>query len=283
MKPSNYLLFGSLAINLIIILLWCPLHSFFPCGANSDTNPASAPIQVTTTLQYDSTEVELTEVSDIKQTSQWPPSYVIGLETEAEALRKQTRASDLTETLLKAELHRLASENSNTDSAYRALRSFVETLTAEDTAAIVYKALFEKHTDTRTHRKDSIAEVTVKSILYQNRITQATAIFKNLAPVASTTVNSYYSDRFMVFPGLQFALMGNADWGNLQPLAGIDLSFKFKSNTMVSPGYMVGANTQLITLRVNQLLRFQKLRDAIENGKIKRAVKKAALINSVIN
>lgn len=272
MKVTHYILLSSLTVNVLIGIFWCPLHSIFPCGDGVDTQ--TAPVSVINTVKFDSTETRLPEVvTSAAQTETKWNYYVSAVESENDLLRKRYRADSIT-------LATLQIQNQQTEVAYKMLHEYVLELTAEDTAALVHKALFETHTETKTFRKDSVAEATVRTVLYQNRIKEQTATFKNLAPTQHITAVNHYSDRFQVYAGAQVDWFTDTKFRSGIPMGGINLAMKFKSNTMVTPSASVGppledanAPTLLFRLQVNQLIRFPKVRAWIEKRKVNKAIK----------
>ena len=265
---KNYLLYASLAINIALALFWCPLHRLMPCSGTPCGDNVTAPVSVNTTQTFDSATVELPPVVAPKPTpvsNKWE-YHVSAIETERDMLAKQLRSDSLA-------LVRLRAENGSNAQQNKLLRQFIDGLTRKDSAALVHRALFERTTETRTYRNDTIAQADVTTTVYQNRIEQQKVVFKRLSPTGIQNVTSHYSDRFLFSPGLQFMAVADMQWNNVTPMAGIDLNFKFKTNTSVSPGYAVGPNAQMVTLRINQLIRFPAARAAIERRKIRKATK----------
>lgn len=272
MKASNWILLGSLAVNVLIGVFWCPLHSILPCNGGSEPT-TTAPVTVTQEARFDSSRVELKEVSNdnSKPETKWQ-YYVSALETENDLLLKRQRADSITLTTL--QMH-----SEQTEVAYNMLHDYVLTLTAADTAAIVQKALFETHTETKKFREDSVAEVEVISVLYQNRLQSQTATFKNLAPTQLITATNHYADRFQVYFGGQVDWLTNSDFNSGIPLGGISIPMKFKSNTMLTPSASVGppmaganAPTLLFRLQANHLIRFPKFRAWMEKRKVSKSI-----------
>lgn len=277
MKLQHYLFLGSLAVNLVLIAFWCPLHKIFPCDGtgNGADGPATS---VETTVEYDSTEYQLSEKPALQQQEQqWMP-YVSAIETENERLEKELRASQLTNTLLMTDLETLLA--SNQEGKAKA-DSLLATLTKADTNALVHKSLFERFSGTRVFREDSVAEVSIYFELYQNRLTAMEASFKNLAPKTTNKVTNHYRDRFKFALGGSVAVLTDYEQ-MVQPFGGVAMEMKFKSGTTVVPSYMVGdgdgAINHLIHLAVLQELRFPRIREAMERRKAKRAIKKSLLL-----
>jgi hypothetical protein len=262
---KNYLLYASLAINLLVAMFWCQLHKIAPCGTPCSDN-VTAPVTVTTTQTFDSATVELPPVAAPSPVSTKWEYHVSAIETERDQLAKQLRSDSLALVRLRADASTNAQQN-------KLLRQFIDGLTRKDTNALVHRALFERTTETKTFRNDSIAAVDVTTTVFQNRIEAQKVAFKRLSPTANMTVTNHYSDRFLFSPGLQFMAVADMQWNNVTPMAGIDLNFKFKTNTSVSPGYAIGPNAQMVTLRINQLIRFPAARAAIERRKIRKAAK----------
>jgi len=253
---TSYLSF-ALMLTIVGIVLF---HSWiWPCGIE-ETPSASSTVSVTTTQKFDSTEWKH-EYQDLHPTKivyrdrPFVPASFGGISLSSSGVPIPS-ASVLT-----------------------SAGSGPLVLTGKDTAAIVNLYLREimYYSDTPDLPDTAQISLTINDSIGANRILHRTILVKNTRPIFETKVNSYYADRFMVFPGLQFG--GITDFKNDQfkPMAGFDIAFKFKSNTNLRIGYMAGPDIQLYTVGVSQLLRFKKLGDLIRSNQLKRKIRKSII------
>jgi|GEM_PF-4913583 len=256
------------AALLAIAIFWCPLHQLMPCG-NGGFDGTTAPVSVTQTVTFDSTKQQLPQVQTAPTETRQQWRFVVNdLQKKNDRLQKQHRSDSLSLVLVSI-------QKQNTDQQNRLLRQFAERLTKADTAAIVHRWLFEKKTAFRTFRKDSVAEVTVTTTMYQNDIEAQTADFKNLAQTTINNNTSHYRERFQVYAGGAVSVLTDKDFNSSRPFGGLAIDMKFPTGTNLSPMAQVGANADvLFTLKVTQLIRIPVARAWIEQRKIRRAQNK---------
>lgn len=256
---TTYLSFALMATIVGIVVF----HSWiWPCGPGTDGEPsASNTVEVETTAEYDSTEYQvnredLIPVKIVYRDKPFLPTRYNNVEVIVSGVPSPTTSL-------------LSSSNQNTPLV----------LTKEDSAAIVELYLREivYYSDTPELPDSLQISLTINDSIGANKIAHRSIIAKNLRPTSKTKVNSYYADRFMVFPGLQFGAL--TDWQNQQfvPMAGIDLTMKFKTNTSLRVGYMIGPGQQLYSVGVNQLIRFEKWGNAIRTRQLNRKISKGIL------
>jgi len=254
---TSYLSF-ALMLTIVGIVLF---HTWiWPCGNGTETPSASNTVDVTTTEQFDTTQHKIEReniepVAVVYRNRPFLPPVPINVPSELVSVPAPT-ASVLT------------SGNTGT------LK-----LTKGDTAAIVglYLRQVMYYSDTPELPDTADVALTINDSIGANRIVYRSILVKNLRPVSVTNVNSYYADRFMVFPGLQFGGITDFQHNQFKPMAGLDIAFKFKTNTNVRIGYMVGPDIQLYTIGVSQLLRFKKLGDMIRTGQLNRKIKRGLI------
>jgi len=254
MKNFTSILSFALMLTIVGLVLF---HTWiWPCGIEQ-TPSASNTVHVTQTQEFDST--------------QWILNYKEFAPVEV-VYRDKPFIPQAVAAILPSNQNQAPIVTSNT---------FILplVLSKEDTAAIVDLFIRQVvfYSDTPDIPDSAQITLTINDSIGANSILHREVLVKNTRPVSETNVNSYYADRFMVFPGLQFG--GITDFKNNQfkPMAGFDVAFKFKSNTNLRIGYMVGPDIQLYSVGVSQLLRFKKIGDLIRTNQLNRKIRKGII------
>lgn len=254
---KNFTTYLSFALMLTIVGLVLFHTWIWPCGNGPEPPSASNTVAVTQTQQFDSV--------------QWILNYQKITPVEV-VYRDKPFIPQAVAAILPSNQNQVPTVASHT---------FILplVLSKEDTAAIV--DLFIRqivfYSDTPDLPDSAEVSITINDSIGANSILHREVLVKNTRPISETNVNSYYADRFMVFPGLQFGGITDFKNNSFKPMAGFDVAFKFKSNTNLRIGYMVGPDIQLYSVGVSQLLRFKKLGDMIRTNQLNRKIRKGIL------
>lgn len=112
--------------------------------------------------------------------------------------------------------------------------------------------------------------VQVEDSVSNSQILWSRYTIKNLRATQKNDVAIDMNDRFQLYFGVKLGGVTDWDGNQTRPMAGGEIAMKFKTNTMVDVGYMIGPDIQQVNIDLKQLIRFKKLGDAIRKRKAVR-------------